>query len=377
MQRRVPPARADHPPSSPRPPARSHRVSAAQRRVCALAAVLAVLGTACREPPREPQPAQLAAPWQERTKSHVHYADRSAPLAPGAKHVIWFGHSLLVTDPGWPAPDDPALDLPALVADLHDAALRSGRTQTPKGRSITFAEGPYGFAYWLDGQGRARNKLLALADVPWTHVVGVDLIHLLGEGRFAWPNLYEWAGMLSDSESSVRTRTRDVYRFIGLAHETTPSATWVNYVAPALANNPGTQPAIDARFACIRESACALGRPVIDAPVGAAFRTAEQRAAARGITGLTLQHDDFLHLRPHGALLAAQVLFATIYDVDPRGLPVPERYRGKLAPTAEQEQTVTAFLSEVASDTWKGTRARCDDAARVSEDAEAAAWLGR
>ena len=350
-----------------------------RRRVRALGAALLGAVCGCEASPAAPPPEQLAAPWQSQVKladAAGPYAERAAPLVPGAKHVLWFGHSLLITEAGWPAPGDPALDLPGLVAELHEAARADGRTQIPRGRSLTFAEGPYDASYWLDGAGRARDKLDAVRDVPWTHVVEVDLIHLLGQERFDRPDLYEWLSKLSISEGSVRTRTRNVYRFMGMTHALLPTATWVNYVAPALANNPAVQPAIDARFACIREQGRALGLTVVDAPVGRAFREAEAEAAGRGLT-LQLRHDDFLHLRPQGALLAAAVLYASVYDVDPAGLPPPARYRGKLGGTPEQEAEVAMFLGEIASRTWRSYRSVCAPDAAVREDGAAAAWLAR
>lgn len=340
-------------------------------------AVLALIGS-CRAEPAAPPPEQLAAPWQAKDgEASTRYRDMSAPAAPGARHIVWFGHSLLVTEAGWPAPDDPALDLPGLVAELHESARAAGRTTLPRGRSITFAEGPFDSSYWLDGAGNARDKLAALAamrDVTWTHVVGVDLVHLLGQNRFDRPNLYQWLTKLSLAEGSVRTRTRDVYRFMGLAHALLPDAHWVSYVAPALANNPAVQPAIDARFACINEHARAVGLAALDAPVGHAFRVAEQLARERGLP-LRLQHDDFLHLRPQGALLAAAVLYATIYEVDPSGLPVPARYRGKLASIPEQEAELATFLTGIAGRTVRSYHAACPQTAELHEDRAADEWL--
>jgi hypothetical protein len=355
-----------------------------------LSSCLLSLASACQDGARSEAAPDLAAPWTASAEAGW-YADRESPLAPGAKHIVWFGHSLLVTRAGFAGNDEPALDLPGLVAELLESARAAGKTTTPRGRSITFAEGPHGYDYWVEGAGRARDKLSALRDrgeAPWTHVVGIGLMHLLGPKHFDWPNLYAWAAPFTGDQRSVRKRTRDEYRLIGIAHEILPGATWVNYVGPALANNPSVQPAIDARFACIRATARGLGVSVDNAPVGLAFRIAEARARQAGMK-LQLQHDDFLHLRPAGALLAAQVLLATVHGVDSSGLPVPSRYRGRLGDAARglaREQTQGGYdenrLTQLLAESSRMAVAslatsRCDRAARVAEDGEAAHWLKR
>jgi hypothetical protein len=319
------------------------------------------------------QDLDLDSIWKNPERPEAERQTEAVPLQKGAVHVLWFGHSLLKA-PGDEADQEPALDIPALLADIHRLAIDDGRTEIPEGRSVGFAEGPHDLGYWVDGPGRAREKLQQYAEVPWTYVVGVGFMHLLGEGSFEHPSLFHWLGKLMPSRyDSPRRHTANKYAFIRELRETLPEATWVNYVGPALANNVAPQSRINARFECIRRAAEKAGTAVLNAPVGPAFRAAERAAAERPALPIQLQKEDFLHLTPQGGYLAACVFYETLYGVSAQGLPLPARYVGKLAPANEAE--VASFLADIAHETVAGYQATCSAEDLLPEDARGASML--
>jgi hypothetical protein len=289
-------------------------------------------------------------------------------LEAGALHVLWFGHSLLRAPAGWPEATSPAMDIPRAVAELHALALADGRTERPMGRSIALAEGPFDLSYWLDGPGQAREALASRADTPFTHVVGVGFMHLIGDRWFEHPTLAHVLHRLSPkSYLSPKGQTEDVYRFAALTRELAPKAQWVNYVGPALANNPSVQPRIDARFECIRRASEAAGSAVLNVPVGAAFRRAEDAAGRDPSLGIRLQHADDLHLTPQGELLAACVFYESLFGVSSVGLPPPERMRGHLG---AREDALVLRLETIAHELVSAPpRASCAGAELSEDDA--------
>ncbi len=275
-------------------------------------------------------------------------------------NIIWFGHSLLKFD------RPPPIDIAKLVAELHELARHAGRTNLVYGKNRAHAEGPYHFEYWLDGVGDAAEKLVA-EDVKWDYVIGIGFMHLQGQRKYDWPNVYHFLSQFNAKKyRNPRTFTALKYRFIHLVNQSSPNATWVNYVGPALANNTGPQDSIDERFECIRQTAESAGVKVVNAPVGRAFRNAEATMQERIGKRIRLQQEkDNLHLTEAGALLSASVLYHTIFGVDIVGLPVPPTYAGVL-----DESQVVPFLYSMASETIKTYSPECRTDAKYTEDEE-------
>lgn len=285
-------------------------------------------------------------------------------------NVLWFGHSLVQLS------GEPPLDLPQLVNDLHRAARAEGRTNIPEGRTHVFAVPGRDLGYHLDGAGGAPEKLRESADDSITHVVGIGFMHMLGQRAFDHPTLMDWLhGVLPNRFNSPGRQTEHIYRFIDLVRRQTSNAAWVNYVGPALSNNVGPQGSIDARFACIEQTAASAGVSVLTAPVGRAFRNAEQAAARRPDFNLHLQQADGLHLTPQGAWLAASVLYLRIYGVDPVGLPAPPPYARYLGSSEAEQVSVARFLEEVARDTVTHYAPDCTADALLPEDEKGRARL--
>ena len=278
-----------------------------------------------------------------------------AGKGPGARpdvvNLVWFGHSLVQRG------GEPAVDLPRLVDDLHRAARAAGRSSVPESATQAFVLQQRHLGDHLAGDARAQ--LRASRAHGATHVIGIGYMHMLGQRSFEHASLTYWLSRLQlASADSPRFHTEHIYRFIELMRTELPGATWVNYVGPALAHNVAPQPAIDARHACIANAAERTGDRVLNAHVGQAFRRAEQRARAENVP-LSLQLSDGLHLSAQGAVLAASVIYQSIYGVDVVGLPVPQPYRDALAPTAEAQARVTQLLQETARDTVRSYRPAC------------------
>jgi hypothetical protein len=282
-------------------------------------------------------------------------AHASEPLAPPQEakgttpvNVLWFGHSL-VQRAGERA-GDPPMDLPALVDDLHRAARADGRTSIPESHARAHVLQSRHLGHHLEGEALAQLK--AAKGQGITHVVGIGYMHMLGQRSFDYATITYWLSRLSlAGYDSARSHTEHIYRFVEAMRRELPEATWVNYVGPALVFNKGPQPSIDARHACIERYGRQAGTRVLSAPVGRAIRNAEDAAQKRPELAIKLQLDDGLHLAPQGAVLAASVLYRSIYGVDPVGLAIPEPLARALAETPEQQAKVARFLQEVARDT--------------------------
>ncbi|MET0343808.1 MAG: hypothetical protein ABW252_22535 [Polyangiales bacterium] len=337
------------------------------RRGFGLATCVALLVSACGDDHEPRDPSQYFHPPDAG-------ATEALPDAPGADpevRIAWFGHSLVQR------PGDVPIDLPKLVADLHHAARIDGRTRIAERPPRAFTLLNRHLGHHLDGPGDAEAALRTLGAEGVTHVVGIGFMHMLGEGWFARPTLGLWLQRIGLSGfDSPRRHTEHVYRFMALMKQHAPRATWVSYVGPALANNIVPQPAIDARYACIEQTAHGAGMHALSAHVGHAFRSAEQRGASRPELALKLNTDDSLHLSPQGAVLAASVLYQRIYGVDPVGLTVPGPYYQDLGAGDDARRAVARFLQEVARDTNATYAPPCDDAALLPEDARARNQLG-
>lgn len=293
----------------------------------------------------------------------------SATEQPRSVNILWFGHSLLQR-----TFDDPPLDLPALVTELHQAAREAGRTTIPEGSSQAFVLQGQHLGHHLE-QG-SRQKLRESQRNGITHVVGIGFMHMLGGRTFEYPTLMAWLHRaLPTHFDSPRVHTEHIYRFIEDMQAELPGATWVSYIGPALSSNRAPQPQIDARYACIAQTAESAGAPVLSAPVGRAFRDAEQAAQGRPELALNLQQADGLHLTWQGALLAATVLYTSIYEVDPVGLRVPERTFVGLHADPELRPVVARLLQETARDTVSRYAPACSKTDRLPEDERAANLL--
>jgi hypothetical protein len=252
---------------------------------------------------------------------------------------------------------DPPMDLPALVDALHHAARTEGRTSVPESDTLAFVLQQRHLGDHL--AGRARDELKQSKAHQATHVIGIGYMHMLGQRSFDHPSLTAYlARMHVGSFDSPRFHTEHIYRFIELMRTELPGATWVNYVGPALAHNTAPQPAIDERHACIAQMAQVSGARVLNAYVGRAFRVAEERARKEGFP-LQLQLADGLHLSAQGAVLAASVMYRTIYGVDPIGLSIPEPYLAALSRTPSEREGIAHMLQEVAQDTAERYRPEC------------------
>jgi hypothetical protein len=299
--------------------------------------------------------------------------EKQAKLSEGLR-VIWFGHSLLEVRSGVP------IHIPELVLELRALAAAAGRTPAAPGTSRMHYEGPQHLGYWFEGAGRAADKMRK-DDPGWDFVVGVGFMHLVSEGRrLAW--LYNpiraLAGSRRDSFKTYAAYTGSKYRAIRAVREHGRGAVWVNYVAPRLSDHPEEQPFVDERFECIRETAAKAGIPVINVPVGRAFRLAERRLAERSDLKASLQVADRLHLTRAGEYLAANVFLAQLYGVDPVGLALPGR-SASLTDDSGDSQAVALLLQEAARDTvqayLRGQRVRCRPEAMLHEDSEGLALL--
>lgn len=325
----------------------------------ALASAL-VATLACGEPMETPDPSQYFQPTDA----------LAAPdeKVDGAIRIAWFGHSLVQR------PDDIAIDLPKLVYQLHEAARADGRTTQAQRPPRAFILLGRHLGHHLDGPGDAAARMRELKDAGITHVVGIGFMHMLGESLFKHPTLSLWAMRLGITRyDSPRIHTDHIYRLMGLMRKELPAAKWVSYVGPALSMNVAPQPAIDARHACIEESARAAGVDAISAHVGRAFRNAEAAAKTRPELKLALQAADGLHLAPQGAVLAASVLYQRIYGVDPVWLAVPEPYFSKLGDTDEARRAMAMFVQETARTTNAQYAPACGE--RLPEDEAAAETL--
>ena len=324
----------------------------------------ALLG-GCEQPePRDP--AQYYHPPDAGTEAAP---ERDGPDAGGVV-IAWFGHSLVQR------PGDTPLDLPKLVADLHHAARSDGRTEIPERAPHAFTLLNRHLGHHLDGPGDAEARLRELADAGVTHVVGIGFMHMLGESMFERPSMSLWLDRIGvEGFDSPRRHTEHIYRLLQLMQRYTPRASWVSYVGPALANNVVPQPAIDARYACIEQTAREAGVGAISAHVGRAFREAEAEARKRPGLKLRLNTEDSLHLSAQGAVLAASVIYQRIYGVDPSGLPVPEPYRTALGDSDAARGEVARLLQRIARDTNARYAPTCDDRAILPEDERARARL--
>lgn len=294
----------------------------------------------------------------------------SPAAAPQVVNILWFGHSLVQR------PGTPPVDLPQLVRTLQQAARADGRSTVPDGISQAYIRQGQHLGDHLADDPTA--KLAAHKNQDITHVIGIGFMHMLGQKSFDRPTVSAWLGRVLPSRyDSPRPHTEHIYRFMGLVRQELPSATWVNYIGPALATNTDAQSSIDARYACIATAARGTGAKILNAPVGRAFRNAEKAARAHPEYKIVLQEPDGLHLTPQGALLAATVLHAAIYVVDPRGLTIPDAVAVHLGTTADVRTKVVGFLQEVARATVTAPPPGCDKSARLPEDDNLDTFMSR
>lgn len=326
-----------------------------------------------------PPPADMKAP---------HALANETPL-----RTIWFGHSLMEYRAA-PEESVPKINIPETMDAIHALARADGRTTRPMGITVSFYDGPKDLQYW-NGNGQALHKIKE-ADAPWDYVVGVGFLHLVkqkgGKHRFrsqqlAVPNFVDDTKAFFKDLIDIATfgryygRTtsqlsRNKYDLIRQVSEVFPSTTWVNYVGPVLKDRPFNQASVDARFSCIAETANAAGAKVKNVRVGAAVRRAEVRLGEAGLQA-ELQRADRLHYTAQGAYLAALEFYVSFYEVDVRGLPVPE----SLAAYFEgvKGARVAKILQEVAWETATDSRGGlipCG-AARLPVDDEGAAMISK
>lgn len=309
---------------------------------CAVALTVSLSDPAITFPP---------APAVQRAVMKVPPADNSGePL-----RTIWFGHSLMEYRAA-PAESVPKVNIPETVDAIHALARADGRTTRPMGITVSHYDGPKDLQYW-NGRGKALEKIKD-ADKPWDYVVGVGFLHLVQQkgGRhcfrsqkLAVPNFVDdTTAIVKDLLDiatfgryygrTVRQLTYNKYDLIRQVHDVFPSTTWVNYVGPVLKDRAFNQASVDARFSCIQETALAAGAKVKNVRVGAAVRRAEEMLKDAGLL-VELQRADRLHYTAMGAYLASLVFYVSLYDIDPRGLPVPESL-GSYFSGAEGSQVV-------------------------------------
>jgi len=282
--------------------------------------------------------------------------------------TLWFGHSLME----YGAAEDegvPPINLPAAVDEIHRLARADGRTTRPEGETVSHYDGPKDLIYWLQGGGDATAKLKD-SEKPWDYVIGVGFMHLTlqkgGRHRFRSQKLeiptaaHHVKGAVRDLvdvltfgklyRKTVDSLTLNKYRFIKATNDLGPTSTWLNYVGPVLNDRTENQASVDARFACMVDTAKSAGARAGNVPVGASVRRAEEALRAEGLN-VPLQRADRLHYTAHGAFLAANVFYSFLYDVDPTRLNAPESLASYFK--GADGKKVRKVLQEIA---WTATR---------------------